>query len=172
MRTFDGPRRDRRPLWKRFATWAVPLVIPVLLFVVLFVYVVASDAEPGGVGEPATGLVPGAATVTGWQQDMSLVPAGFGPNDPGHASPRELVDTMVAEARRAADGQPWITGRILRERSDAATARVYLPLPEYPDAWVAAELVLELRRDPDGWRVDDAHVRFHCERTVRGSLCG
>jgi hypothetical protein len=172
MTTFDGPRRDQRPLWFRFAMWGVPLVVPFLLFVVVLVSAVARDAEPGGFGEPATGLVPGAATVTGWQRDSSLVPAGFGPNDPGHASPRALVDTMVADARQAADAESWITGRIVSEGSGVATARVYLPLPEYPDAWVAAELLLELSLDPDGWRVDDAHVRFHCERTVRGSLCG
>jgi hypothetical protein len=168
----DESRRDRRPLAARLGLWVGPLIVPVLLFAVVFVYAVSRDAEPAGFGEPGTGLVPGAATVTGWQQDMSLVPAGYGPNDPGHPTPRALVDAMVAGAREAADGESWISGRIESEDIDAATARVYMPLPEYPDAFVAAELVLELSLDPDGWHVADAHVRFHCERTVRGALCG
>lgn len=172
----DGPRREQRPAWVRLALAPlpvlVPVLVPVLLLVAVMAYSFARDAEPSGFGEPATGLVPGAATVTGWQQDASLVPAGYGPGDPGHASPQALVDTMVADARQAADAEPWITGTLVSESADAATARVYLPLPEYPDAWVAAELFLELTMESDGWRVADAHVRFHCQQAVRGSLCG
>jgi hypothetical protein len=166
---------QRRPAWARLL-WAPvpvlgPVVVPVLLLAAVLGYSVARDAEPSGLGEPATGLVPGATTVTEWEQDASLVPAGFGPRDPGHASPRALVDAMVADAGRAADGQPWITGAIVAEEEDAARARVYLPTPEYPDTFVAAELLLEVALEPDGWHVDDAHVRFHCRRTVRNGLC-
>ena len=171
MTALDGSRRDQRPLRARFAKWAGPLLVPVLILAVVFVYAVSRDGEPAGFGAPATGLVPGAATVTGWQQDLSLVPAGFGLDDPGHASPRALVESMVADARRAAEAATWIAGTIVSEGHDAANARVYLPLPDYPEAWVAAELLLELTRQPDGWHVGDAHVRFHCQHTVRGALC-
>ena len=171
-----GDRREQRPAWVRLTLVPVrvfgPVLVPVLLLVVVMAYSLARDAEPSGFGEPATGLVPGASTVTGWQPGTSLLPAGFGSSDPGHASPQELVDTMVADARQAPDAEPWVTGTIVSEGADAADARVYLPLPEYPEAWVAAELFLELTLESDGWHVDDAHVRFHCQRTVRDSLCG
>lgn len=172
----DGRRREQRPAWVRLAMAPVsvllPVLVPVLLLAVVMAYSFARDAEPSGFGEPGTGLVPGAATVTSWQPDPSLVPPGFGPRDPGHASPQALVDAMVADARQAADAKPWITGTLLSESAHAATARVYLPLPEYPGGWVAAELLLELTMESDGWHVADAHVRFHCEQAVRGSLCG
>jgi hypothetical protein len=164
-------------VWARLASGGgpvvVPLVVPVLLLVGVFAWSVARDAEPGGLGEPATGLVPGAVTVTGWHQaDASLVPDGFGRGDPGHASPRALIDTMVAEARQAADDEPWITGTILSEDADAARAKVYLPLPERSAAFVAGEQVLELAVKSDGWYVDDANIRFHCRRAVRDAVCG
>jgi hypothetical protein len=170
-------RRERRPAWARLASGigpvVVPLVVPVLLLAGVLAWSVARDAEPGGLGEPATGLVPGAVTVTGWHQaDVSFVPDGFGRGDPGHASPRALIDTMVAEARQAADGEPWITGAILSEDADVARARVYLPLPDFSAAFVAAEQVLELAVKSDGWYVDDANVRFHCRRAVRDAVCG
>ncbi len=134
-------------------------------------------AEPGGLGEPETGLVPGAVTATGWHQaDTSLVPDGFGRGDPGHASPRALVDAMVAEARQAAGGAQWITGAILSEDADVARprarARVYLPLPDFSSAFVAAEQVLELAVKSDGWYVEDSNIRFHCRRAVRDAVCG
>ena len=170
-----GRRREQRPAWVRLATAPVhvlgPVLVPVLLAVVVMGIALAQDAEPSGFGEPATGLVPGASTVTGWQPDASLVPGGFGPRDPAHDSPRALVDTMVAHARRASEGEAWIAGTIVSERADTANARIYLPLPDYPDGWVAAELLLELALESDGWRVDDAHVRFHCQRAARGTLC-
>ena len=112
-------------------------------------------------------------TVTGWHRfDTSLVPAGFGRGDPGHASPQSLVDTMVADARQAADGEPWITGTVVSEGADTAKARVYLPLPESSEVTAATELLLELTAKPDGWHVDTANVRFHCRRAVRDSVCG
>lgn len=151
----------------------VPLLVPVLLFVGVLAFFLASDAEPGGLGEPTTGLVPGAVTVTGWHRwQVSLVPAGFGRGDAGHASPQALVDAMVADARHAAGGEPWIAGTILSQDADAAKARVYLPLPEYSEAFVAAEQLLELAVKSDGWYVEDADVRFHCRRAVRDSFCG
>lgn len=173
MAISDEHRREQRPAWVRLALAPVPVLVPALLLAIVFAFSIARDAEPSGFGEPATGLVPGAATVTGWHPwDVSLVPAGFGPRDPGHASPQALVDTMVADARQAADGEPWITGTIVSEGADAANARVYLPLPEYSEASVAAELLLELTLKSDGWHVDDAYVRLHCQRAVRDSLCG
>jgi hypothetical protein len=151
----------------------VPLLVPGLLFAAVFAYFIARDAEPRGLGEPATGLVPGAVTVTGWHRwDTSLVPDGFGQADPGHTSPQALVDAMVADARHTADGEPWITGTIVSEEADEAKARVYLPLPGYSEAFVAAEQLLELSLKSDGWYVDDADVRFHCRRAVRDSFCG
>lgn len=170
-----GRRREQRPAWVRLALAPVhvlgPVLVPVLLAVVVMGVALAQDAEPSGFGEPASGLVPGASTVTGWQQDASLVPTGFGSRDPAYDSPQALIDTMVAQARRASDGEEWITGTIVSERADAATARVYLPLPEYPEGWVAAELLLELTREADGWHVAGAHVRFHCQVAVRKALC-
>lgn len=168
---------ERRSVWGRIASGTVPvivpLVVPVLLLVGVFAWSVARDAEPGGLGEPATGLVPGAVTVSGWHQaDVSLVPPGFGRGDPGHASAQALIDTMVAEARQAADDEPWITGTILSEGADVARARVYLPLPQFSAAFVAAEQVLELAVKSDGWYVDDSNVRFHCRRAVRQGVCG
>lgn len=173
----DEQNRERRPAWARLASGigpvVVPLVVPVLLLAGVFAWSVARDAEPGGLGEPETGLVPGAVTVTGWHQaDTSFVPDGFGRGDPGHASPRELIDTMVAEARQAADGAQWITGTILSEEADAARARVYLPLPDLSVAFVAGEQVLELALKSDGWYVEDSNVRFHCRRAVRDAVCG
>ena len=170
-------RRERRPAWARLASGIGPLVVPLILPIILLVgmvaYSVARDAEPGGYGEPGTGLVPGAVTVTGWHRgDRSLVPDGFGQADPGHASPESLIDTMVATARQAEDGEPWITGAIISEDVDAARARVYLPLPEFSRAFVAAEQLLELGLKSDGWYVDDAAVRFHCRRAVRDGVCG
>lgn len=151
----------------------VPILVPVLLLAVVLALSIARDADPSGFVEPATGLVPGAVTVTGWHRsDTSFVPDGFGRPDPGHASPRALVDTMVADARLAADGEPWITGTIVSEGADAAKARVYLPLPRYSEASVATEQLLDLALKSDGWYVHDAHVRFHCRRTVRDSFCG
>lgn len=173
----DEHRRERQPGWVRLASdigpVVVPLVVPLLLLAGVLAWSVARDSEPGGLGEPETGLVPGAVTVTGWHQaDVSFVPDGFGRGDPGHASPRALVDAMVAEAREAADGVQWITGAILTEDADMARARVYLPLPERSAAFVAAEQVLELAVKSDGWYVDDANVRFHCRRAVRDGVCG
>lgn len=173
----DGQRRERRPAWARLASGigpvVVPLVVPVLLLVGVFAWSVARDSDPGGYGEPETGLVPGAVTVTGWHQaDTSLVPDGFGRGDPGHASPRALIDAMVADAREAVDGASWITGAILSEDADAARARVYLPLPDFSAAFVAAEQVLELARKSDGWYVEDSNIRFHCRRAVRDAVCG
>lgn len=169
----DEHRTQQRPAWVRLASVFVPVLVPVLLLVGVFAYSVARDAEPRGFGEPPTGLVPGAVTVTGWHRwDTSLVPDGFGRPDPGHASPQALVDTMVGAARQAADGEPWITGTIVAEGDDAAKVRVYLPLPGYSEAFVAAEQLLELALKSDGWYVDDADVRFHCRRTVRDSFCG
>ncbi len=173
----DEHRRERRSASARLASdlgpVVVPLVVPLLLLAGVFAWSVARDAEPGGFGEPETGLVPGAVTVTGWHQaDVSFVPDGFGRGDPGHASPRALIDTMVADARQAADGAPWITGAIMSEEADVATARVYLPLPDFSAAFVAAEQVLELAVKSDGWYVDDANVRFHCRRAVRDGVCG
>jgi hypothetical protein len=174
-------RRERRPAWARLALGAgpvvVPLVLPLLLLAGVLAWSLARDADPGGLGEPETGLVPGAVTVTGWHQaDVSLVPDGFGRGDPGHASPRALIDTMIAQARQAADGAQWITGEILSEDADAARpsarARVYLPLPDFSTAFVAAEQVLELAVKSDGWYVDDSNVRFHCSRAVRDAVCG
>jgi hypothetical protein len=170
-------RGARRSVWRRMASGTVPVIVPlvvsVLLLVGVFAWSVARDAEPGGLGEPATGLVPGAVTVSGWHQaDVSLVPPGFGRGDPGHASPQDLIDTMVAEARQAADDEPWITGTILSEGADVARARVYLPLPQFSAAFVAAEQVLELAVKSDGWYVDDSNVRFHCRRAVRQGVCG
>lgn len=173
----DTHRRERRPAWALLA-WSigsvvVPLVVPLLLLAGVLAWSVARDAEPGGLGEPATGLVPGAVTVTGWHQaDVSFVPDGFGRGDPGHASPQALIDTMVAEARRAAGGASWITGTILSERTGAARAKVYLPLPDLSAAFVAGEQVLELAVKSDGWYVDDANIRFHCRRAVRDAVCG
>ena len=173
-----GQRRpEQRPAWARLA-WGVgpvviPLIVPVLLLVGVLAWSIARDSEPGGLGEPSTGLVPGAVTVTGWHQaDVSLVPDGFGRGDPGHASPRALIDAMVAEARQAADGEPWITGTILSEDADVARAKVYLPLPDLSTAFVAGEQVLELAVKSDGWYVDDANIRFHCRRAVREGVCG
>lgn len=173
----DEHRRQQRPAWARVASGigpvVVPLVVPVLLLAGVFAWSVARDADPGGFGEPETGLVPGAVTVSGWHQaDVSFVPDGFGRGDPGHASPRALIDTMVAEARQAADGAAWITGAILSEDTDVARARVYLPLPDFSAAFVAGEQVLELAVKSDGWYVDDANVRFHCRRAVRDAVCG
>lgn len=173
----DEHRREQRPAWTRLASGigsvVVPLVVPVLLLAGVFAWSLARDAEPGGLGEPETGLVPGAVTVTGWHQaDVSLVPDGFGRGDPGHASPRALIYAMVAEARQAADGETWITGTILSEDADVARARVYLPLPDFSAAFVAGEQVLELAVKSDGWYVDDANVRFHCRRAVRDAICG
>jgi hypothetical protein len=170
-------RRRQRPAWARLASALgpvlVPLIVPVLLFVGVLAFFLARDAEPGGYGEPETGLVPGAVTVTGWHQaDVSLVPDGFGRGSPGHASPRALIDAMVAEARQAADGAQWISGAILSEGANMARARVYLPLPDYSAAFVAAEQVLELAVKSDGWYVDDSNVRFHCRRAVRDAVCG
>ena len=151
----------------------VPVLVPVLLLAVALAFSIARDAEPAGFGEPSTGLVPGAVTVTDWHRgDTSLVPAGFGRPDPGHASPQALVDTMVARAKQAADGEPWIAGTIIAEGADAARARVYLPLPGYSEATVAAEQLLDLALKSDGWYVDDANVRFHCRRAARHSFCG
>ena len=169
--------RERRRAWARLASGigpvVVPLVVPLLLLAGVLAWSVARDAEPGGYGEPATGLVPGAVTVTGWHQaDVSLVPDGFGRGDAGHASPRALIDKMVTEARQAAGGEPWITGAILSEDADVARAKVYLPLPDFSRAFVAAEQVLELAVKSDGWYVDDANVRFHCRRAVREGVCG
>lgn len=173
----DERRRERRPVWARLASGigplVAPLVVPVLLLEGVFSWSVARDAEPEGLGEPTTGLVPGAVTVTGWHQaDISLVPDGFGQGDPGHESPRALIETMVAEARQAADGEPWITGAIVSEDAGVARGRVYLPLPDFSAAYVAAEQLLELALKADGWYVDDANVRFHCRRAVRDAVCG
>ena len=170
-------RREHRPVWLRVASALgpvlVPLIVPVLLFVGVLAFFLARDADPGGLGEPSTGLVPGAVTVTGWHRwDVSFVPDGFGRGDAGHASPQALVDAMVADARLAADGDPWITGTIVSEDADAAKARIYLPLPDYSQAFVAAEQLLELALKSDGWYVEDADVRFHCRRAVRQSFCG
>ena len=79
---------------------------------------------------------------------------------------------MVADARQAADGEPWITGTVVSEGADTAKARVYLPLPESSEVTAATELLLELTAKPDGWHVDTANVRFHCRRTARDSFCG
>lgn len=150
-----------------------PVVVPVLLLVAMYAYTMARDADPGGMGEPSTGLVPGAVTVTGWHRfETSLVPEGFGRGDPGHASPQALLDTMVADARDAADDEPWIAGAVLSEETDTARARVYVPLPDSSDVTVATEMVLELAVKSDGWYVADADVRFHCRRAVRASVCG
>jgi hypothetical protein len=170
-------RRERRPAWARLASGigpiVVPLVVPVLLLAGVLGWSIARDSEPGGLGEPETGLVPGAVTVTGWHQaDASLVPDGFGRGDPGHASPRALIDRMIDEARQAADGAPWITGTILSEEADMARAKVYLPLPDRSAAFVAGEQVLELAVKSDGWYVEDANIRFHCRRAVREGVCG
>lgn len=149
-----------------------PVFLPMLLLAVALGLSIAGDSEPSGFGEPSTGLVPGATTVTGWHEGARLVPAGFGPGDGGHGSPEALVDAMVADARRAEpEAAPWISGSIVSERPNAASARVYVPLPEYPDGWVAGELLLELAPGSDGWHVTDAHVRFHCRDAVRDSLC-
>lgn len=176
-----GHRGARRPAWAGLAAdiapVVVPLVVPLLVLAGVLAWSVDRDSEPGGLGEPETGLVPGAVTVTGWHQaDTSLVPDGFGRGDPGHASPRDLIDAMVAEVRQAADGLEWVTGEILSEDADAARprarARVYLPLPDFSTAFVAAEQVLELAVKSDGWYVDDSNVRFHCRRAVRDGVCG
>lgn len=169
----DEHLAQQRPAWVRLAFVFVPVIVPVLLLAGAFAFSVARDAEPRGLGEPATGLVPGAVTVTEWHRwDTSLVPDGFGQPDPGHASPQTLVDSMVVAARQTADGEPWITGSIISESADAAKARVYLPLPGHSEAFIAAEQVLELALKSDGWYVDDADVRFHCRRAVRDSFCG
>lgn len=168
----EHPRR-KGSAWVGLATVLGPVIVPVLLLAGVFAFFVARDAEPSGFGEPVTGLVPGAVTVTAWHRwDTSLVPSGFGQPDPGHASPQALVDAMVADAMQAADGEPWIAGTIVEEGEDAAKARVYLPVPGYSEAFVAAEQLLELSRKSDGWYVEDADVRFHCRRTVRDSFCG
>jgi hypothetical protein len=178
MAIADERRDDQRPVWVRVLSSFVgvfgPVVLPVLLLVALYAYTMAQDAEPGGVGEPSTGLVPGAVTATGWHRfDTSFVPDGFGRGDPGHDSPQALVDTMATEARRAADGAAWISGSVVSQGVDTAKVRVYLPLPEVSNATVAAEMLLELAVKSDGWYVDDADVRFHCRRAVRGgALCG
>lgn len=170
----DVQRPQERPAWVRLAlTTFVPVLVPVLLLAVALAFSIARDADPSGFVEPATGLVPGAVTVTNWHRsDTSFVPAGFGRPDPGHASPQALVDSMVADARLAADGEPWITGTMVFEGADAARARVYLPLPGYSEATVATEQLLDLALKSDGWYVADAHVRFHCRRAVRDSFCG
>jgi hypothetical protein len=170
-----GPKQ--RPVWVRLAlglgSVLVPVVVPLLLLAVALAFSVANDADASRFVEPSTGLVPGAVTVTGWHQsDASLVPAGFGRSDPGHASPGALVDALVGDARQAAGGEPWITGTIVSEGADAARARVYLPLAEYSEAAVAAEHLLQLAMKSDGWYVADANVRFHCRRTARDSFCG
>lgn len=172
-----GHRRDQRPAWVRLASAlgpvVVPLLVPVILFVGVLAFFLARDADPGGLGEPPSGLVPGAVTVTGWHQgDVSFVPDGFGRGDPGHSSAGELIQTMVEDARQAADAASWITGTIVSEDDDVATARVYLPLPDNSTAFVAAEQLLELSVKSDGWYVDDANVRFHCRRAVRQGVCG
>lgn len=149
----------------------VPILVPVLLFAGVLAFSLARDAEPGGLGEPESGLVPGAVTVSGWHRfDTSLVPDGFGPADPGHASPQALIDAMV-EGASAAGGEAWITGTIVSEDADVAKVRVYLPLPGYSEAFVAAEQLLTLAHGSDGWHVDDAAVRFHCRRAVRDAFC-
>lgn len=169
----DEQRGEGRSAVVRLASVFVPVLVPVLLLVGVLAFSVSRDAEPGGFGEPTTGLVPGAVTVTGWHRwDTSLVPDGFGRPDPGHASPQALIDAMVVAARQAAGGEPWITGTIVSGTDDVAKARVYLPLPEFSAAFVAAEQLLELALKSDGWYVDDADVRFHCRRAVRDALCG
>lgn len=79
---------------------------------------------------------------------------------------------MVADAGQAAGGETWITGTILSEDADGAKVRVYLPIPGFSEAYVAAEQLLTLSLKADGWYVDDADVRFHCRRAVRDSFCG
>lgn len=173
----DDRRRERRPTWARLA-WGigpvvVPIIVPVLLLVGVFAWSVARDSEPGGLGEPETGLVPGAVTVSGWHQaDVSLVPDGYGRGDPGYATPQALVDAMVAEAKQAVGNEPWIRGEVLSEDGDMARAKVYLPLPDRSVAFVAGEQVLELAVKSDGWYVEDANIRFHCRRAVREGVCG
>ncbi len=159
--------------WAKLASIFVPVLVPVLIAVAMLAVFVDQDSEPGGLGEPPSGLVPGAVTVTGWhRQDTSLVPDGFGRPDPGHGSPQALVDSMVAAARQAAGGESWISGSIISADADAAKARIYLPVIGHSEAFVAAEHVMELSLKADGWYVDDANVRFHCRRAVRDSFCG
>ncbi len=169
----DERRTQPRAAWLRLALTFVPVLVPLLLFAVVLAFSIARDAEPRGLGEPATGLVPGAVTVTEWhRRDTSLVPDGFGRRDPGNPSPQVLVDAMVAGARQAAGGETWIAGTIVSEDADAAMARVYLPLAGHSEAYVAAEQLLKLSQKSDGWYVADADVRFHCRRAVRDSFCG
>lgn len=127
-------------------------------------------AEPSTPGEP--GLLPGAVAATGWRDGLALVPAGFGPDDRGHASPDAIVSAMVARIREVGEPEPWVRGEVVEEHADVATASVFVPLPGFEDTTVGAELRLALRRDGDGWRVADAEMRFHCRVSVRGSLCG
>ena len=144
-----------------------------LLFVGLLVWTIDRDSDPGGVGEPSTGLIPGAVTASGWHRsDTSFLPDGFGFGDPGFATPEALIDTMTTDARSAADAASWIRGEILTQDDDAAKARVYLPLPEHARSTAGAELLLEMSVKDDGWYVEDADVRFHCRRAVRDGLCG
>jgi hypothetical protein len=175
--TSHDHRGEQRPAWLRLAAGVgpilVPLLVPVLVFVGVLAFFLARDADPGGLGEPPSGLVPGAVTVTGWHRgDVSFVPDGFGRGDPGHSSAEALVRTMVEDARQAADGASWITGTIVSADDDVATARVYLPLPDNSAAFVAGEQLLELAVKSDGWYVADANVRFHCRRAVRQGVCG
>lgn len=176
MATPDGHRREQRqPAWVRLAVAPVPvllpLLVPVLLLVVVLGFYAVRDTSPSAL-EPASGLVPGASAMTGWQLDDSLLPSSFGPGDPAHASPQALANAIVARTTQVGDPEPWIGGTIVDEDSDTADARIFLPLPELGDAYVAAEFFLELTRASDGWRIDDTHVRLHCRREVRDSLCG
>jgi hypothetical protein len=173
----DGHRGERRNGWSRLASGIgpviAPLIVPVLLLAGVLAWSIDRDSDPGGVGEPETGLVPGAVTASGWHQaDVSLVPDGFGRGDPGYASPQALVDAMVAQAREAAGDASWITGEVLSEDGDMARAKVYLPLLDRSVAFVAGEQVLELAVKSDGWYVEDANIRFHCRRAVREGVCG
>lgn len=57
----DEHRTRQRPVWVRLALTLLPVLGPVLLLGIALAITIARDAEPGGYGEPSTGLVPGRA---------------------------------------------------------------------------------------------------------------
>jgi hypothetical protein len=173
----QGHQREQRPAWVRMA-WApvhllLTVLVPMLLAAVVLGLLVARDAEPSGFGEPATGLVPGAATVTAWDRDRTLLPDGFGlARDPGRDAPQALVDALIASVAYG-DAPPWVRGWIVSEDEDRATARVIVPAPAARDHYIATEFHLRLANSPSGWRVRGTHVRFHCRNDVRDTFyCG
>jgi hypothetical protein len=139
--------------------------------------VVTAALAACGPAEPTAALrappdFPGSAAATEWNTQGDA-PPGYGADGPGYASPRALLDALIAEfGPDLAAGDRSLTGYLLGEDGQGGAVAVLHAVGGQDDSVAGDEVQLSMRPGADGrWRIVGARVRTHCRRDVAEGAC-